>query len=42
MDNLVKEGVLSKTGGDTYTINGQKVALVFSPYFSFESIFSCF
>ncbi|VVA20018.1 PREDICTED: HORMA [Prunus dulcis] len=24
MDNLVKEGVLSKTGGDTYTINGQK------------------
>ncbi|XP_016647049.1 PREDICTED: uncharacterized protein LOC103322127 [Prunus mume] len=24
MYNLVKEGVLSKTGGDTYTINGQK------------------
>lgn len=41
MDRLVAEGVLSKTGGDTYTINRQKV---FSScfYFNFLSIVSCF
>lgn len=32
MEKLVKEGVLSKTGRDSYTINKQKVVLSFSPF----------
>ena len=31
MDKLVKEGVLSKTGRDRYTINKQKVVFVSFP-----------
>lgn len=32
MDKLVKEGVLSKTGKDAYTIKRQKVVLFHLPF----------
>lgn len=38
MDKLVKKGVLSKTGADTYVINKQKVAQF---YFTFISNLTC-
>lgn len=36
MEKLVKEGVLSKTGRDSYTINKQKVVQSFFPVYYIE------